>query len=119
MLLGFSVSSLQPSAKAADSTPKSARLHYSLPLPEAQVSLEQDDAPAPIEIENDHWESVIIKSGDSLASIFAKKGISSTTTYQIAKLNDQTGTGDPSAARRRSQAATDEIHPGYYQDPDN
>ena len=90
MLLGFSVSSLQPSAKAADSTPKSARLHYSLPLPEAQVSLEQDDAPAPIEIENDHWESVIIKSGDSLASIFAKKGISSTTTYQIAKLNEQT-----------------------------
>jgi hypothetical protein len=65
MLLGFSVSSLQPSAKAADSTPKSARLHYSLPLPEAQVSLEQDDAPAPIEIENDHWESVVIKSGEA------------------------------------------------------
>ncbi len=90
MLFGFSMSNWQPTAKAADSTPKLARLHYSLPLPESQVSLEQEDEPAPIEIETDPWESVIIKSGDTLASIFAKKGISSTTTHQIARLNEQT-----------------------------
>jgi len=70
------MSNWQPTAKAADSTPKSVRLHYSLPLPESRVSLEQEDEAAPIEIETGHWESVIIKSGDTLASIFAKKGIS-------------------------------------------
>ena len=84
------MSNWQPTAKAADSTPKLARLHYSLPLPESRVSLEQEDEPAPIEIETGPWESVIIKSGDTLASIFAKKGISSTTTHQIARLNEQT-----------------------------
>jgi murein DD-endopeptidase MepM/ murein hydrolase activator NlpD len=90
MLLGFSVSNWQPSAKAADSTPKLARLHYSLPLPESMLPLEQNDAPVPSKIETSPWESVTIKSGDTLASIFAKKGISSTTTHQIAKLNKQT-----------------------------
>ena len=90
ILLGLIVISWQPSAKAADSTPKLARLHYSLPLPESPVSPEQDNAPAPIEIEASPWESVTIKSGDTLASIFAKKGISSTTTHQIARLNEQT-----------------------------
>ena len=84
------MSNWQPTAKAADSTPKSVRLHYSLPLPESRVSLEQEDEAAPIEIETGPWESVIIKSGDTLASIFAKKGISSTTTHQIARLNEQT-----------------------------
>jgi murein DD-endopeptidase MepM/ murein hydrolase activator NlpD len=90
MLLGFSMSNWQPTAKAADSTPKSVRLHYSLPLPESPVSLAQEDEPAPIEIETGPWESVIITSGDTLASIFAKKGISATTTHQIARLNEQT-----------------------------
>jgi murein DD-endopeptidase MepM/ murein hydrolase activator NlpD len=90
ILLGLIVISWQPSAKAADSTPKLARLHYSLPLPEPPVSPELDNAPAPIEIEASPWESVTIKSGDTLASIFAKKGISSTTTHQIARLNEQT-----------------------------
>jgi murein DD-endopeptidase MepM/ murein hydrolase activator NlpD len=90
MLLGFSVSNWQPSAKAADSTPKLARLHVSLALPEPPVLVEQEDAPAPIEVETAPWESVIIKSGDTLASIFAKKGISSATTHQIARLNEQT-----------------------------
>jgi murein DD-endopeptidase MepM/ murein hydrolase activator NlpD len=90
MLLGFSVSNWPPSAKAADSTLKLARLHYSLPLPEASESLEQDTAEPPVEVDAGPWESVTIKSGDTLASIFAKKGISSTTTHQIAKLNEQT-----------------------------
>ena len=90
MLLGFSVSNWPPSAKAADSTLKLARLHYSLPLPEASVLLEQDTAEPLTEVDAGPWESVTIKSGDTLASIFAKKGLSSTTTHQIAKLNEQT-----------------------------
>jgi len=90
MLLGFSVSNWQPSAKAADSTPKLTRLHYSLALPKPEVNLEQDIAQVASEVEAGSWEKVTIKSGDTLASIFAKKGISSTTTHQIARLNDQT-----------------------------
>ena len=90
MLLGFSVSNWQPTAKAADSTPKLARLHVSLTLPEPPPSSKPEIAPTQTEIEADPWESVIIKSGDSLASIFAKKGISSATTHKIARLNEQT-----------------------------
>jgi len=90
MLLGFSVSNWQPSAKAADSTPKLARLHYSLPLPESVTPPQPEAVPVPSEVETSPWESVTIKSGDTLASIFANKGISSTTTHKIARLNEQT-----------------------------
>jgi murein DD-endopeptidase MepM/ murein hydrolase activator NlpD len=91
MLFGFSVSNWQPSAKAADSTPKLTRLHYSLPLPAAPVNtLQQEIEEAAGEIDEPPWESVTIKSGDTLASIFAKKGISSSTTHKIARLNEQT-----------------------------
>ncbi|MCP4389037.1 MAG: peptidoglycan DD-metalloendopeptidase family protein [Gammaproteobacteria bacterium] len=90
MLLGFSVSNWQPSAKAADSTLKLARLHYSLPLPAPDSTLLQEIAETVAEFENAPWESVTIKSGDTLASIFAKKGISSSTTHNIARLNEQT-----------------------------
>ena len=90
-LLGFSVSNWQPSAKPADSTPKSARLHYPLSLPAAEPTLEQaiakEAAPSTDPV---IWESVTIKSGDTLASIFAAKGISATTTHKIATLNEQT-----------------------------
>jgi len=89
-LLGFSVSNWQPTAKAADSTPKSARLHYSLPLPAREISLEQDIVEAAASIEPSLWETVTIKSGDTLAAIFSKQGISSSTTHQIATLNEQT-----------------------------
>ena len=90
MLLGFSVSNWQPSAKAANSTPKSARLHYSLPLPALATPLQQEIAETASELDTELWESVTVKSGDTLASIFAKKGISSTTTHKIARLNEQT-----------------------------
>jgi murein DD-endopeptidase MepM/ murein hydrolase activator NlpD len=90
MLLGFSVSNWQPSAGAADSTPKSSRLHYTLPLPRVEVSLERDIERAASEIETGPWETVVIQPGDTLASIFAGKGIASTTTHQIARLNEQT-----------------------------
>ena len=91
-LLGFSVSNWQPSAKSADSTPKSARLHYSLSLPEPAPRLEQDLQNAAAEAESTDWETVVIKSGDTLASIFSKQGIPATTTHQIARLNEQTKT---------------------------
>ncbi|MCP4472785.1 MAG: peptidoglycan DD-metalloendopeptidase family protein [Gammaproteobacteria bacterium] len=89
-LLGFSVSNWQPTAKAADSTLNSVRLHYSLPLPAQGISLEQEITEAAAAIEPSLWESVTIKSGDTLASIFSRQGISSSTTHQIATLNEQT-----------------------------
>ena len=90
-LLGFSVSNWQPSAKPADSTPKSVRLHYPLDLPTPEPSLEQAIAEEVMPTADPaNWESVTIKSGDTLASIFANKGISPTTTHRIATLNDQT-----------------------------
>jgi murein DD-endopeptidase MepM/ murein hydrolase activator NlpD len=90
-LLGFSVSNWQPSAKPADSTPKSVRLHYPLPLPTPEPTLEQAIAEeAAPSTDPAVWESVTIKSGDTLASIFSRKGISATTTHKIATLNDQT-----------------------------
>ena len=89
MLLGFSVSNWQPSAKAANSTPKSARLHYSLPLPDPTARLPEIGSLAST-VDDDPWISVTIESGDTLASIFARHGIASTTTHQIARLNEQT-----------------------------
>ncbi len=89
MLLGFSVSNWQPSAKAANSTPKSVRLHYSLPLPEPSARVPAIDTLASAGAD-DPWISVTIESGDTLASIFAAHGLASTTTHQIARLNEQT-----------------------------
>ena len=89
-LLGFSVSNWPPSAKAADSTPNLSRLHYSLPLPAHDPALYREIAETNQEFNAPLWESVTIKSGDTLASIFFKKGISSTTTHKIATLNEQT-----------------------------
>jgi len=89
-LLGLSVSNWPTSAKAADSTPNLVRLHYSLPLPAPDPELQQGVTETTETIDPTLWESVIIKSGDTLASIFSKKGISSTTTHKIATLNEQT-----------------------------
>lgn len=90
MLAGFSVSNWQPTTEAADSTPKSLRLHYSLPLPEPAPSLEQELLEVSAALAPTQWESVTVKSGDTLASIFAKKGIGSSTTHKVATLNEQT-----------------------------
>ena len=90
MLFGFSVSNWQPSAGAADSTPKSARLHYALDLPSPLPGLEQDIAEAALEVDSGPWQSVMIEAGDTLASILASKGLPSATTHQIARLNEQT-----------------------------
>ena len=90
MLLGFSVSNWQPSAKAADSTLKLARLHYPLPLPQPIESAHLEK-PAPVNATGaDPWQSVTIESGDTLASILAARGVTSSTTHTIARLNEQT-----------------------------
>lgn len=90
ILLGFSASNWQPAAKAADSTLKSDRLHYALALPEAPISLESDIQKSLSPVEESLWKTVTIQSGDTLASIFDKNGISATTTHVIATLNKQT-----------------------------
>lgn len=90
MLLGFSVSNWQPSAKSADSTPKLARLHYPLELPPpSATSIAEMPAP-PVQEDATPWESVTIRSGDTLASILSARGVSSVTTHKIARLNEQT-----------------------------
>lgn len=90
VLLGFSASNWHPAAKAADSTLKSDRLHYALALPEAPISLEADIQKSLEPMEESLWKMVTIQSGDTLASIFDKNGISASTTHTIARLNDQT-----------------------------
>ncbi len=94
ILLGFSASNWQPAAKAANSTPKSDRLHYSLTLPEiVSASLETyTEQPIASVPEKNNWKSIIIKSGDTLASIFTKNNLPATTTHTIATLNKQTKT---------------------------
>ena len=91
VVIGFSATSWQPAAKGADSTRKSARLHYSLELPELIDSIisNSDEAIATPSRDNT-WEIITIESGDTLASIFSSAGIPATTTHQIATLNEQT-----------------------------
>lgn len=91
ILLGFSASNWQPAAKGADSTLKSDRLHYALALPEVSPAVEAElELLAATAIKKDNWKTVTVKSGDTLASIFTKNGLSATTTHAIATLNDQT-----------------------------
>ena len=90
-LFGFSVSNWQPSAEAADSTLKSQRLHYSLDLPTREQAPERISAQSSEQqTDSSPWKTVTIKSGDTLASIFAAHGISPATTHKIAHLDEQT-----------------------------
>ena len=109
MLVGFSAGNWQPSAKPTDSTPKSARLHYSLELPEIPDAAPPNTFAVPVEpasagesavadepepratpTDTERWQTVTVESGDTLASIFKRHGISPTTTHKIAQLNEQT-----------------------------
>lgn len=92
ILLGFSATNWGPVATAADSTLKSDRLHYALPIPEAEISPESDIQTSVQLVDENEWETTVIKSGDSLASIFSRNGLSATTTHAIATLNDHTKT---------------------------
>jgi murein DD-endopeptidase MepM/ murein hydrolase activator NlpD len=92
ILLGFSASNWHPAAKGADSTLKSARLHYTLDLP-GKVVRTKPDYQNPLALPDDtDWEIITIKSGDTLASIFDSAGIPAATTHAIASLNQQTKT---------------------------
>ncbi|MCP4487164.1 MAG: peptidoglycan DD-metalloendopeptidase family protein [Gammaproteobacteria bacterium] len=90
VLLGFSASNWQVTAKAADSTLKSDRLHFELALPEPTVPLENTIQVSIKPINSNTWETVVIKSGDTLASIFSNIGLSASTTHTIATLNEHT-----------------------------
>jgi murein DD-endopeptidase MepM/ murein hydrolase activator NlpD len=90
ILLGFSASSWQPLAKGADSTSKSPRLHYPLDLPRKVISVESEIEKSVARSEDDNWDIITIKSGDTLASIFDSAGLPATTTHAIAALNEQT-----------------------------
>ena len=90
VLLGFSASSWQPAAKIANSTPKSARLHYSLALPESEIRLETKIAKSVVAVDDNDWKIITIEPGDTLARIFSAIGLSATTTHQIATLNEHT-----------------------------
>ena len=90
VLLGFSASNWQVAAEGADSTLKSDRLHYDLALPEATISLKEDLQKSVASVAESTWETIVIKSGDTLASIFTRAGLSASTTHTIATLNDQT-----------------------------
>ena len=89
-------------AEIEDSTLKQERLHYPVLLPgnisssiDIETPLAQDieataidepDLPAT----NSAWETVKVKSGDTLASIFSKAGFSPKTTHEVVSLNEQT-----------------------------
>jgi len=90
-LFGFSASTTL--SKASDSTPKSQQLHYKLLLPEAKemgIESEAKSVNADIDIVNNDWRIITIKSGDTLASIFSANGLSATTTHNVAALNEHT-----------------------------
>jgi len=92
ILLGFSATNWQPVATAADSTLKSGRLHYALPLPTTTASPEPDIQTSIQAVAKNDWKTTVIESGDTLASIFSHNGLPATTTYAIATLNEQTKT---------------------------
>jgi murein DD-endopeptidase MepM/ murein hydrolase activator NlpD len=81
-------------ARVDDSNLKEDRIHYSIPLP-TPIESESVDLADPIEeyqIATDaRWNTVKIKSGDTLASIFSNAGLKPIVTHTIANLNQQTG----------------------------
>lgn len=82
----------ESSAKVEDSNLKQQRLHYSVLLPgknSIETSLPSSIVETPMQPEL-QWNTIKIKTGDTLASIFSKAGLSATTTYNIARLNKQT-----------------------------
>lgn len=80
------------SAWVEDSNLKPQRLHYSVLLPDIPTTPEQI-LPGLNETQNpsdSRWISQKIKAGDTLASIFSNAGLHASTTYKVAKLNEQT-----------------------------
>ncbi len=90
----FLILTLSPdsSAKIEDSNPKLQRLHYPVSLPtktiaeESLSSLIDESTIKP----TSQWETIQVKNGDTLASIFSRAGLGATTTYEVAHLDKQT-----------------------------
>lgn len=107
------------SARIEDSNLKPQRLHYSVLLPGHSTASDSIESAIPDRIEpkpadtvdkdtlppsltptaepqakaqsdDDHWLTVKIKSGDTLASVFSDAGLSASTTYQVVQANKQT-----------------------------
>ncbi len=85
-------------AKIEDSNPKQQRLHYSVPIPRQEnpspsETIKPTNSLQASQTTNDHrpeWLETRIKTGDTLASIFANAGLTASTTYEVAQLNKQT-----------------------------
>ncbi len=100
------------SARIEDSNPKQTRLHYTVSLP-GQILDQREKTPAPeetIQIPDEpaslpaatpvsvpepqpreaSWQTIKIKTGDTLASIFSAAGLGAGTTYEVVQLNKQT-----------------------------
>jgi len=80
------------SAKVEDSNLKLQRLHYSVLLPGKDI---QENPQPSLTIEpptqpESNWETIQIKAGDTLASIFSNAGLNASTTHQVVQLNKQT-----------------------------
>ncbi len=82
-------------AKTENSNLNPLRLHYPLSLPLKEQHLEVDSS-HPIkliktqETPTSEWVQIIIKGGDTLASIFSSAGLKSGTTHEVVTLNKQT-----------------------------
>ena len=70
----------------------SDRLHYVLDLPRKVIPSEPETEIPVATDEDTDWDIIVIKSGDTLASIFNAAGLPAATTHAIASLNDQTKT---------------------------
>jgi murein DD-endopeptidase MepM/ murein hydrolase activator NlpD len=92
----YLILSFQPDsvAKVDDSNLKADRLHYPVDLPQSASidTLPETSAPSVVsdEPEQVDWQDFEVKSGDTLAAIFDRAGLSAATTHKVANLNDLT-----------------------------
>ena len=79
-------------AKVEDSNLKQQRLHYPVFLPEKESAplVAETTSRAPIPADDKQWKTINIKTGDTLASIFAGAGLNASVTHEVSRLNEQT-----------------------------
>lgn len=84
-------------ARVEDSNLKPQRLHYPVLIPSQpspMPSLSEPPAAESFAVEpeqsENEWNTILIKSGDTLASIFYGAGLGSSATHEVAQLNEQT-----------------------------
>lgn len=89
LLLSFLPDSI---AKVEDSNLKQQRLHYSVMLPDRvneQLPVQTEEVEESSSTQQ-HWQTVKVKAGDTLASIFSGVGLGATTTHEVVNHNEQT-----------------------------